>query len=327
MTVGPADRKTGRATESGLSPRIIDIMNVNRVRLHRWLSLFLVLAALALGAYMALRLRLLRLATPKVESATLSAPSWPAEAPVIPAEAWRVLKEDRARPASSTGPAAERYRLAGTFFVFAPDDPSAPRRAILDHLKTGAQLLVGEGDLVDEFEVVRVLEDRVVLRSGRLDTELRLSFSDTVAGASSATGELAVAEGIATDGETLLDHSRFGGRVGYNRWVFKRDALMGYYQELLDDPERIAALFVSLKPNYQEDQIAGYELAPVGERSFFDAIGLKEGDVIRKVNSMNMTSQKRAEYFIGEFVQNRLNAFVLDIEREGKPEKLIYLLR
>ena len=64
-----------------------------------------------------------------------------------------------------------------------------------------------------------------------------------------------------------------------------------------------------------------------GEPDFFKAVGLQNGDVIRKVNSMNMTSQRRAEYLMGEFFKNRLNAFVFDIERQGQPQKLIYLLR
>jgi len=42
---------------------------------------------------------------------------------------------------------------------------------------------------------------------------------------------------------------------------------------------------------------------------------------------MSMTSQSRAEYFINEFVKNRVNGFVLDIERGGKKEKLIYMVR
>jgi len=56
-------------------------------------------------------------------------------------------------------------------------------------------------------------------------------------------------------------------------------------------------------------------------------VGLQHGDVVRKVNSMRMTSQRRAEYFIGEFVQGRLGAVVLDIERNGQPTKLVYLIK
>jgi len=107
----------------------------------------------------------------------------------------------------------------------------------------------------------------------------------------------------------------------------KRKELLAYRDQLLDDPERLAALFISMKPDRIDRKIAGYRLAKEGEGEFWEAVGLLENDVIRKVNSMKMTKQERAEYFIREFVQDRLNAVVLDIERDGQPLKLIYYLR
>jgi len=49
--------------------------------------------------------------------------------------------------------------------------------------------------------------------------------------------------------------------------------------------------------------------------------------VVRRVNSMRMTNRRRAEYFIGEFVADRANVFVLDIERGNEKKKLIYQVR
>jgi len=83
-----------------------------------------------------------------------------------------------------------------------------------------------------------------------------------------------------------------------------------------------------MQPDYApEGQVAGYRLEKEGEAEFFAAVGLQEGDTIRRVNSMNMTSQARAEYFISEFMKERLGAVVLDVERNGQQEKLIYLFR
>ena len=42
---------------------------------------------------------------------------------------------------------------------------------------------------------------------------------------------------------------------------------------------------------------------------------------------MQMTSQSRAEYFLGEFVKDRLSAVVLDIERDEKDQQLIFMIR
>ena len=80
---------------------------------------------------------------------------------------------------------------------------------------------------------------------------------------------------------------------------------------------------------YSEKTSLVYTCPPsqVQKADFFADVGLRQGDVVRRVNSLHMTSQKRAEYFIGEFVKGELGAVVLDIDREGRPEKLVYLIK
>lgn len=175
-----------------------------------------------------------------------------------------------------------------------------------------------------ELEIVRILADHIIVRTPNGQDVLWLSFApkrDDVEPGKQM-------EEVSQPTETAFEKSKFGTRVGDRRWVMNRDALMGYYNELREDPERIAKLYVSMKPNYVENgRIAGYRVDMVGEEEFFEAAGLKQGDIVKKVNSLEMTSQAKAEYFIREFLQGRLNAVVLDIERDNQPEKLIYLIR
>ena len=131
----------------------------------------------------------------------------------------------------------------------------------------------------------------------------------------------------AEDG-VILSESAYGQQISESRWIMSRDALMGYYRDVLSEPERVASLYMSMKGvRDDEGEPAGFRLEPAGENDFFAAVGLKEGDVIRRVNSMNMTSQPRAEYFLSEFVQDRLSAVVIDVDRDGETAQLIYLLR
>jgi type II secretory pathway component PulC len=129
--------------------------------------------------------------------------------------------------------------------------------------------------------------------------------------------------------ETLqvLEERRFGKRIAANRWILSRDALLQFRQALLHDPDRLARLFLSMKPVRTGSDISGFRIQKQTDDAFFDAVGLKENDVVLKVNSMNMTKHARTEYFIREFVQDRLSALVLDIERDGKPMELIFYLR
>jgi type II secretory pathway component PulC len=298
------------------SPSLFQILNY-----LRWVILSIALAAMVVFGILSRRLPEL---PDRVKQGTPS-PEWVKPATIEPGQ-WRAFaKTSGATQGQESSPLAKRFRLAGTFFTYSDageGGDSANRRAIIDDLVKNQQYLVNEGQTIDEYEVARIFQERIVLRSGGAESELWLSFSD----ASSQTGAVPATQTAAAQ-QAVLESSRFGDRVGSNRWVMTRDAMLGYYRELLDDPERIAALYMSLKPKYQEEKITGYFLDVEGEGEFFKATGLQQGDVIRKVNSINMTSQKRAEYFIGEFVKNRANAFVLDIERGGKPEKLIYMIR
>lgn len=248
----------------------------------------------------------------------------------IPADAWLTIRA-AGRQSAGEGPLAEKFRLAGTFFLY--DEASETgesqerRRAILDDLSAKSQIIAQENQEVDGYLVTRIEEDRVRLQRDGVEYELALSFS-AVSTSSPAGQSAATKEGnLSMEDMPALESNRFGKRVGENRWVMKREELLRYYAELLDDPERIANVYASLKPDYKDKEIEGYYLDTEGEGDFFRAVGLQEGDVIRRVNSMRMVSQRRAEYFITEFMKNRVNALVLDVERGGAEQKLIYLIR
>lgn len=223
------------------------------------------------------------------------------------------------------GEFSRRYRLAGTFFAIGEHQQS--RKAIIDDLQISGpenQKLVGEGDTLGDAGVLvaAIQTDYVLLRAGLREEKIWLSFAG---GPSAAALQAAPADPGAAAGADML--ARFGARVEDRRWLLKRDALLEYYQELMADTERLGKVFESLKPVYQDSRIAGYVLDVEGEKEMFHAFGLRQNDVVRKVNSMPMTSQRRAEYFISEFIKNRVNGFVLDIERDGKPQKFVYLIR
>ncbi len=227
-----------------------------------------------------------------------------------------LFKRRAAEPAASLGPLAKRFRLAGTFFAIGSHQQA--RKAIIDDLQRQEQQLVAEGDMLAQTVLVlSIFPERILVREGGHEEELRLAFSGAVP-LPGLTDQIA---------QSTAGGIRFGQRVGERRWVLQREALLEYYQDLLNNTERLAKVFDSLKPVYKADRIAGYVLIVEGEDAMFKDFGLKEHDIIRQVNSMPMISQGRAEYFIREFVNNRLNAFVLDIEREGQAQKLIYLIR
>lgn len=236
--------------------------------------------------------------------------------------AWSVLHTDAGAPSSSG--LAGRYRLAGTFFTYGGGQ-TARRKAVIDSLQDRRQYIVGENDMAGTLRVLSVFYDHIAVLDGDKEAELWLKFSSEKGSRDGKTDTRATSGGAAAAAQ---ETSRFGRRLQENRWLFGRDKLLGYYQELLDEPERLVKVFDSLKPLYDENRkINGYLLKAEGEQDFFKAVGLQDGDIVRRVNSMDMTNRRRAEYFINEFVKDRVNAFVIDIERGGGSQKLIYEVR
>ena len=255
---------------------------------------------------------------------------WPA-ARAVPLRHWSAFRTD---PASSVGvlPGGNAtncpLRLAGIFVAMEETGAaglSAFRKAIIDDLVARRQYLVGEQEMAGPARVLRIFNNHVLIQYEGHTRELWLTFAGKDRTALAGAGAAAVTPAGDAEPEPL-EVSKYGRRVGDTRWIMKREALMSFYREMLDNPERIAKLYETFKPDYAEGRVSGYRLGIEGEKDFLEGVGLREGDVVRKVNSMNMTSQSRAEFFIGEFVKERLGAVVLDIERDGEPRKLVYLI-
>ncbi len=226
---------------------------------------------------------------------------------------WARIRAERGEAPPAAGALAQRFRLAGTFFTL-EDDGSETRKAVLD-AGAGGQHIVGEGGAVEDVVVACILRDRVVLRQGGEEAELWLGFT-------------AAAGGPGADGAGVGEGPFGREQTGERSWAFSREALQAYYRDVLNDPGRLLAMFDAMQPLRGDDgRIEGYRLQMGSERDLYTAAGLRDGDVVRKVNGMRMTSRRRAEYFIGEFARDRSNAFVLDIERDGDPMKMVYQVR
>jgi len=239
---------------------------------------------------------------------------------------WTVFQARSGKRTTVPGDAgfSDQFRLAGTFFVSKGRDGTTDRQAVLDDLRTGVQCIVRENDRIEQIEVVSIRRDAVVLRKGMVERTVYLSFTSsggTGKGTSGKSGKSAI-------GTAGLPSSHGGQQVGDARWIFQRTALLDYYAELKSQPERLVQLFDSFKPVYTSDRkIEGYRIGIEGEKEFIESTGLREGDIVRRVNTLEMTNRRRAELFIRQFVEQDANVFVLDIERDGKEEKLLYQIR
>lgn len=227
----------------------------------------------------------------------------------------------------------ENYALAGTFQTYEGEaDPNGDLKtsqslALVDDLKSGRQYLLKTDDPLGSFEVANIGMDQVTLRRG---TQLYvLALSGEVAQAS-AQPEAAPAEEAPLRLEDMpaLETSRFGKRVSDNQWVIDRQAVFDYADEVMNNPYRMVQFYRSFSQvGGIDDERVGFEIDIKGEKDFFRDMGLGDGDVIRKANSMDMRTQLRAEYLLREFMHSRMSAVVLDVENNGEMRKQIFIIR
>ncbi len=254
--------------------------------------------------------------------AFLASPAW-REATLRASIGFAVMQGGTSSTPDSMAVFLADFRFAGTFFLYGPDgeNPSL-RRGVLSYLPENRQEIVSEGMSVGGARVKAIDEDRLVLEKDGQEGTLFLG------GAAGAAQRSYLADASAIDAQAAR-HTRFGEQTGNGVWTMDKGALMDYYEELLEEPERLLQVFDSMRPLYSPDgdAIEGYVLQSVGERDFFEAVGFQEGDVVRRVNALPMTNRGRAEFFIRQVVEDRLSAVVIDIERAGGSRRLVYQLR
>ena len=230
-------------------------------------------------------------------------------------------RAEKQGPATTGQTTPERFRLAGTFFIEGAGEPQ--RRAILDDIVKHEQFIVGEGERLADATVEKIFVDHVVLQTPGGTRDLWVDFAGGISPLLQSSGSTNKMSG--SSGAT----NKFGCvQTQENRWRFSRKPILDYYQELLDEPDRMVAVFDTMKPVRDErNKITGYVVGLEGEKDFFDAVGLRQGDIVRSVNSMPMTNRRRAEAFIDQFLKDQMSAVVLEVERDGKTTKQIYQMQ
>lgn len=300
------------------------------------------LALWALAALLALRLFGILRGADAPGPALAAAPAAEGEPfrwPALDAGIWSLFRSgESSAPKSAPGALAARYRLAGVFLSLPDMDQPGPgageRCAILDDVQAKQQYLALEKEWLKDapvpVQVAAIADDHVVLFDGEREETIQLA-AGTASASETGPDKSAAA---ASAKRQVLESNRFGDRIEENRWEINRQAVLEYSQEVLNSPVRTAAMFLSMDPERGPDgKVFGHRLnmdfkdLDEKDKDFYKQVGLQNGDVLRRVNSVHMTNQKRAEYLIGQFAQGKLNTIVIDVDRGGQPQKLIYFVK
>ncbi len=237
----------------------------------------------------------------------------------IPSSLATALKPSAIVPRGPTVQLSMRFRLVGSMSSGAGD--TEVWTVILEDSQLHRQLRAKPGD--------EILPHCKVIETGSSFARVDTPDGEQIIG----RGEMASPRNAARiasrgdsgsgDGDGL---DAFGGRqIEEHRWEFSREALMDYYRELMENPDRLVTVFDSLEPNYtSEGKIDGYRLNVLGEAEFFKSVGFNQDDIVRVVNGVEMTNRRRAESFIRRVVEDGLDTLVIEYDRGDEKLKNIY---
>lgn len=179
--------------------------------------------------------------------------------------------------------------------------------AIIEHQATREQSLYRLGDSIEDVAtIVHIDRDEVVLKIGAAERRLRLYLEEEQ--------EEPKAASMATQGESGV------AKVASNQWVLDRlevDAALGDLPRLLTKARVV--------PNFSGGKPDGFRVFSIVPNSLFAKIGLKNGDVLQRINGVEI---KDPENFMKVFQQLRGETSIsLDLVRNNQKQTFAYEIR
>lgn len=130
-----------------------------------------------------------------------------------------------------------------------------------------------------------------------------------------------MAEGAASDaGAGAPSGSRYTEKVSENSWVIDQKAVSAS----LNDMGRIMS-DARLTPKVSDAGVEGFTVTEIKPSGVFDAIGIKDGDVLTKINGYEIDSPEKAVQVLSAL--RGQTSIDLDILRNGQPKSLHYTIR
>jgi len=249
----------------------------------------------------------------------------------------RLLLEDRSVPtgrdtepaaAAATSEPLEAFRTIATRDVFngGPSTRSGPAPtlrlwgvgmhgerayAVIEDAATGEQTLQRVGDAVGDARITAITWDRVTLTGPDGEHALVLTTEPT-AGDAGAGERPAEASRAAPDARVR--------QTGPDSFIVDRRALTGAV-------DNTSGLLTQLRavPEVTDGRPVGFRLFQINPESVFARLGIRNGDVVQRVNGTTLADPVSLLGFLQRLRDEPRVA--LDILRAGRPHTLVYDLR
>ena len=169
--------------------------------------------------------------------------------------------------------------------------------------------LYQKGDKIQDMEVTDITANSVVLNRGTekivlyIDEEEKIKEKEPIAASKSIYPDL-----------SDIEHP------SENKWVVSREVVLQATRNISD----IMSDF-KIRPHFSSGKMEGFKIDDIKEESIVSAVGIKKGDIVRKVNGETIDSPKK----IFDFYRNleRSPVIQLEVERGDTTEVLTYEIK
>lgn len=188
------------------------------------------------------------------------------------------------------------------------------RYGIVEDQKAKEQKLVRIGEALDGAEVVEVGWRRIVLRRGAKEEILTVPPDLGVSKTAKKTTRTSRTRSASKDSESKVR------KLGDDRFMIGRD-------EVNHQLENLSTLFTQMRavPSMKDGNTQGFRVFAIRRGSLFQQLGLRNNDVVQRINGMELTDPTRA---MGLFEQLKAESRLsVDVLRGGEPRTLSYEIR
>jgi general secretion pathway protein C len=177
-------------------------------------------------------------------------------------------------------------------------------RAVIEEIGKRKQGLYKVGDGIQNATVKMILNGKVVLSVG--DKDEILSIEDSISSSSPRTAKISPVKASGAKASSTITVKRADVR-----------------RALRDINELMSQVFIS--PHFKDGAADGLEVTKIKRGSFFAGLGLKNGDVIQKINNKPIKSPDDAMAFYHRLKSG--SRVSIEITRGQKPKTINYRFR
>ncbi len=188
--------------------------------------------------------------------------------------------------------------------------------ALLGDDRNSENIILSIGDTIHDFELVRILENRIVFEANNETFQLFLGRSGVM---KTEKNGLAIpyTEKVSETKTKTLETKKDN--------VIKKEYFRSYVvKRILDEWEMILKEIVFF-PNIVDGKTKGFKLTKISEGSFLSEMGIKNNDIIIKLNNEELKDISYLSTLIDKYKND--DRVEMTIDRSGELIRYIYLLK